>query len=127
MNKQLKRALEKLSRIKSDNNTFNEVLTLISQNEIGVAYKVLKRFGNNPSKLLEMTKKILEFEYRPYLGNEESTTIKKYMMISIMAGSQALQVLSYFDFQSKHFPKSIREKVLSQIKIRIPLSNLLPT
>ena len=126
VHKQLKRALEKLSRMKSDNSTFNEVLALISQNEVGIAFKVLKRFGNNPSKLLEMTKKILDFQYSPYLGNEESTIIKKYMMIKIIAGSQALQVLSYFDYQSQHFAKSIREKVLARIKIRIPLSNLLP-
>ena len=125
--KQLKRALEKLSRMRSEDNTFNEVLALIAQNEMGVAYKVLNRFGSNPSKLLEMTKKILNFNYRPYLGDEESTVIKKYMMISIMAGSQALQVLSYFDYQSQHFPKSIREKVLAKINIRIPLSNFLPT
>ena len=127
LQKKYKRALEKISRIKSRDNTFNEVLALISQNEMGIAYKVLSRFGNNPSKLLEMTKKILEFNHRPYLGNEDSTLIKKYMMISIMAGSQTLQVLSYFDYQSQHFPKSIREKVLAQLKIQIPLSNVLPT
>ena len=107
----MKRALEKISRMKSNENTFNEVFALMSQNEMGIAYKVLNRYGNNPDKLLDMTKKILEYDYIPNIGDEESKMIKKYMMISIMAGSQVLQVLSFFDFQSKNFPKTIRLKV----------------
>ena len=53
--------------------------------------------------------------------------IKKYMTISIMAGSQALQVLSFFDYQAKNYPKTIHAKVSSEINIRVPLSNLVPT
>ena len=106
MRKELQAALEKLSRIKSRENTFNEVLALMSQNEMGIAYKVLHQYGKNPSKLLEMTKKILEHDYAPHLGGEDSAMIKNYMMISIMAGSQALQVLSFFDYQTKNFRES---------------------
>ena len=113
--------------MKSKENTFNEVLALMSQNEMGIAYKVLNRYGDNPNKLLDMTKKILEHNYIPNLGDEDSALIKKYMMISIMAGSQVLQVLSFFDFQSKNFPRTIQAKVLSEIDIGIPVSNLLLT
>ena len=114
--KRLKRALEKLARMKSRENTYNEVMALMSQNEMGVAYRILNQFRGNPNKMLEMTGKILEHDYRPSLGNENSNVIKKYMMISIMAGSQLLQVLSFFDYQSKHFPKTIREKVVESDK-----------
>ena len=75
--KELKRALVKLSRMKSKENTFNEVLALMSQNELEIAYKVLKRYGDNPDKLLDMTKKILEHNYKPNLGDEDSKLIKK--------------------------------------------------
>ena len=93
---------------------------MMSQNEMGIAYKIHNRFADNPDKLLSVTKKILEHNHHPHLGNKKSTLIKKYMMIAIMAGSQVLQVLSYFDYQSSHFPKSIREKVLSNIKNQDP-------
>ena len=94
---------------------------------MGIAYKFLKRCQNYPDKLLDMTNKILEHESIPNVGNEESALIKKHMLISIMAGPLVLQVLSFFDFQSKNFPITIRAKVLSKIIIRVPLSNLLPT
>ena len=125
--KELKRALEKVTRLRGRESTLNDVLTLMAQNDMGIAYKVLHRYGSNPDKLISMTKKILEHEYHPHLGTKDSALIKKYMMIAIMAGSQVLQVLSYFDFQSSNFPKTIREKVLSNIRIKIPLSNLIPT
>ena len=62
--------------MKGKENTFNEVIGLMLQNELEIAYKVLNLYCDNPNKLLEMTKKVLEHLYNPNLRDEESAMIK---------------------------------------------------